>query len=189
MFAYNTNSLAFFTVALLITQFVGLVPSAIFVDFIPDINDAMKTSQTIKKFGSQWRQCSTLNFICTSLIAFILFYFSKQILSIFGKDFTTNDAVMMLHIVLLGRTLSCLFGYNQLLLCFTDLIDKLTKIDLISFFIQLLLSILLFTKFGIQGIALGFSISMVLNELMVLYITKKYIHFNLYLSKKKIFIR
>lgn len=189
VFAYNTNSLAFFTVALLISQFISLVPSAIFVDFIPDINDAMKTSQTLKKFGSQWRQCSTLNFICTCLIAFILFYFSEQILSIFGKDFTTNDAVMMLNIVLFGQTLRCLFGYNQLLLCFTDLINKLTKIDLISFFMQLLLSILLFTKFGIQGIALGFSISMVLNELIVLYTTKKHIPFNLYFTKKKIFIR
>ena len=184
LFAFDTKSLAFYNISLLIAKFIKRIPNAIFMDLVPDINSAMKNQQTQQEFSKRWQQCNALNIICICIMSTIIFFFNEQILSIFGTGYITKDAIIILNIILLGEGLSCLFGYNQLLLCFTDYINVLTKTDIISLFIQVIISVPLFLMFGVIGIAIAFSISGIINELMVLYATKKVIPFNLYFPEK-----
>ncbi len=176
--AFHDKKLAYYNISFLIAKFVVLIPTAIFRPFIPSISSVMHNKKNRLALSKNWSEAKILNMVLVSLTCLLIFIFDDEILGIFGSEFRESQAVYILDIILIGESIRCLFGYNELLLCYTNLINELTKIELINLILQLSLSLVFFNINDITGIALAYAISINIYSILVYSKTKQCIPLN-----------
>jgi O-antigen/teichoic acid export membrane protein len=111
-------------------------------------------------------------FAFTMFLGIVMIIFGKQVLSLFGLEFTA--AYCPLVILTIGRILLSFGGAVGLIMYMTGHQNQACIIMILSLPLNIALSMFLIPKFGINGAAISMSISLVTwNLLMLLYTMKK----------------
>ena len=114
---------------------------------------------------------SRIMFICGLPFFLLLFLFSEQVLSIFGTEYIIGKNV--LRILLLAQLTNVITGPVGPIFQMTDKQKKLQYFIIISLFFNVVISLLLVGPFGLEGVAFGSALGMVLwNFLGAVYLFK-----------------
>lgn len=129
----------------------------------------------LKSIGKICRQTTGLMAIMTAPIFFGLFFFSEEILYLFGKGFV-DGTILPLQILLIGQFIHVLFGPtgNILLMCGYE--KYLFYSALIGVALLLGLNLLLVPDYGILGAAIAHATTWTIRNLYVAYYVKKHLN-------------
>jgi O-antigen/teichoic acid export membrane protein len=129
---------------------------------------AQGNKETIKKsYSIIERYCI---FVAISVGIFIV-SFSKELLSIFGEQYTDN--YLLLIILAVGSSFGTLQYVNNPLLISTEKNKERVLNSVIRIGIQLLLTLLLLEKFGVLGIVLARVSALVAGQIIPIYVVTK----------------
>ena len=121
------------------------------------------------------RNTSRLMFILSVPVMLLIFLFPRIILSIFGSDYTVDEAVYTLFILTISQLFNVGFGSVLILLNMTGKQKIVQNIVIVATIINISLCILLIPYWGIIGAAIANAINMLIwNTIAALYIKKHY---------------
>ena len=119
------------------------------------------------------KKSTKLIFIVTSPILLILVFFGSQILNLFGDDF--SRAYIPMVILIFGQFFNSISGSTGYVMTMTGNHCQFNNIMLFSSVFNVVLSLFLCPTFGIIGISISTSFSVVLwNILVTIYIRRKF---------------
>ena len=114
-----------------------------------------------------------INFL-TIPISIIIIYFSNNIVYLFDKTEFINEYIFLLHILILTRVISLLFGNTGVYMLMAGLEKNDLYIQIFKTFFTILLSILLIKDYQLNAIVLIFFISnLFVNLMQFIFIYKK----------------
>jgi O-antigen/teichoic acid export membrane protein len=113
--------------------------------------------------------------ILSTPIVFILIFYSKYILSFWGTELIEGNTTLI--IISIGVLLSAISGNVDQLLNMTENQNILRNITFFSFFVNLILGLILIPIYGIVGAAISSLITNVLINLICIYYIKKKLGF------------
>lgn len=133
----------------------------------------------IKNLKSIIQQSTKIIFFTSFPILFILLFFSKEILLIFGDDFVMGS--FSLIVLSLGQLFYAYSGDAGMFLKMTGNQVFLLKLNIFSSLLNIILNFILIKKLGIDGAAIATMTALISSKLLAnQYILKKY-GFNFYL--------
>lgn len=166
----NAHDVGLYNAAVPTSQLLYLFPSTLMAMFLP-ILTMVWAQKNPEQFRNTFQSATRWILIINLALVIPLFIFSKEILGIlFGGVYGTASVALM--ILLVGRFIdfSLLAGSNVLM------VVKRTKLllfnNLITAVLNVVLNLIFIPKYGIAGAALGTSIAVSLQALLVLIETK-----------------
>ncbi len=179
--SYSNKEIAYYNLALLFAKAIWMVPEAIFRLLVPEITDMIQTVEKQKKFGKKWRSISYINFSMVILMSIVILTYAPNLLIILGPDYIL--AMPFVYFIVIGDTISNLFGAPLLILTYTKYIKMLSHITIIRTCILGVLCILFYLYFGTLGIAIAYAIDAVLGKIFITIYTRRKIKFNLFIPE------
>ena len=134
-----------------------------------------------KKILSEYIYIATRSSVLISLpIILIFLLFPEFVLSFFGEDFTSGSNV--LQIFAIGQLFNVFTGPVGNILSMSPYVNYLKKITIFTLFFSGIITILLVKSYGIIGGAIGFSVGIIVQNLLLAYIVHKKLKINVYSS-------
>jgi O-antigen/teichoic acid export membrane protein len=125
------------------------------------------------------KNSSRIIFALVLPVVIVVLFFSQEILSIFGKDYLVVDNAM--KIMVIGQGLIALFGAAPIYLNMTGRQNVFQIILLLAVILNIILNINLIPKFGMEGAAIAYVISMLFWNTVTIYLAYKKDKINLFL--------
>jgi len=166
----DLNQLGLYQAVISIWMLIDFFPQLLLRVLVPMFSSyiAQGDKETIKKsYSIIERYCI---FVAISVGIFIV-SFSKELLSIFGEQYTDN--YLFLIILAVGSSFGTLQYVNNPLLISTEKNKERVLNSVIRIGIQLLLTLLLLEKFGVLGIVLARVSALVAGQIIPIYVVTK----------------
>jgi O-antigen/teichoic acid export membrane protein len=168
---FGDSTIAFYSVALKLMTILSMIINVVNLTVSTKIAELF-TLKKKKELISIIKNSSRLIFVLTLPMSIIICVFSENILTFFGPQYFV--AKQALIILIFGQCINSLFGVAPIYLNMTGRQHLFQFILIIAVFTNLVLNSILVPKYGIDGAAFSFSISMFLwNLLSSFYIYKK----------------
>jgi O-antigen/teichoic acid export membrane protein len=146
------------------------VINAVFSPIIAELNEKGDMERLERILTS----VTTVSILCSSLVVVIFFWMGEDILSlIYGEVFSKGYYVLC--VLAIGQLFNVGAGPCARLLSLTGRQKILMKVSVFTVLISTALGSVLALKYSTLGMALGFSIGVVMQSLIVQYVTKKYV--------------
>ncbi len=167
---------------------VGIFNLALRIALILNISLVAVGSISTPKFAELWykkdfvslekvvKQSSKIIYFISIPLFIIIFVFSKEILSFFGKEFEAGASLLI--ILLIGQLFSILAGNVGGLLNMTENQKILRNTAIISAFLNIILSFMLIPYLGATGAAISTAISISTWNILCIIFTKKILGFH-----------
>lgn len=97
---------------------------------------------------------------------FIFLFKSKELMSIFGKSYSTNEAEIVLMILAFSFLIDAISGPIGAILTMTKYVNYNLYNNILSIVINIVLNYILVQKLGIIGIAIGTGVSVIVSNLI-----------------------
>lgn len=168
---FGDSTVAFYSVAIKLMTILSMVINVVNITVSAKIAELFSLKNKIELI-KLIKNSSRLIFILTLPMSLIICIFSEKILTFFGPQYIV--AKQALIILIFGQCINSLFGVAPIYLNMTGRQYLFQFILIFAVFANLVLNSILVPKYGIEGAAISFSISMFLwNLLSSFYIYKK----------------
>ncbi len=125
------------------------------------------------------KNSSRIIFVLVLPVIIVVFIFSNEVLAIFGTDYIVVEKAM--KIMIIGQGIIALFGASPIYLNMTGRQNLFQILLLISVIINLILNVNLIPKYGMEGGAISYIISMLFWNIAIILIAYKKDKINLFL--------
>jgi O-antigen/teichoic acid export membrane protein len=133
------------------------------------------SNNNIKGLEDTVKKSTKMIFLTTAPVLLILIIFSKEILGLFGSEFTIG--YLALIYLCISRFINAISGSVGYIMQMTDQQKVYQNIIIIAFFINLVLNFILIPKYSYNGAAIASSIAMIFWNLTLVIIIKKKLGF------------
>jgi O-antigen/teichoic acid export membrane protein len=133
------------------------------------------SNNNIKGLEDTVKKSTKMIFLTTAPVLLILIIFSKEILGLFGSEFTIG--YLALIYLCISRFINAISGSVGYIMQMTDQQKVYQNIIIIAFFINLVLNFILIPKYSYNGAAIASSIAMIFWNLALVIIIKKKLGF------------
>jgi O-antigen/teichoic acid export membrane protein len=175
VFFLTNEEVASLNVSRRISLLVAFVLIAVNLIVAPKFSKAFKNNN-ISKINSISLYSGRLLFCIGILVFTFISIFSKQILSIFGNEYSSDYVVLIIFMV--GQTVNVATGSVMFILNMTHHEKDVLRITIIMAPIAVVISILFSFYFGLLGVAIASSLLIGSQNLLYVYFVKKRLGFN-----------
>ncbi len=162
---HHQESIAYYSACLTICAVIWILGTAIALPFQPIISTLMQTADGKNTLQRKINRANLLALILFSLISLLIISYSGKILLLFGPDFIA--ATTTLNILLAATLFNTMFIIGQLILSYSGYSKEVMVYRLITFFVTIILGVLLTFYYGINGMAAAFLIAMLLGLVLI----------------------
>ncbi len=149
------------------TAFIGsIILSSFNIMFAPIISDYYNRRK-VKNLEKLFKGVTKQVFTFSLPVFLIIFLFSKEILSIWGKSFI--EGTNCLKILTIGQLVNSFTGSVGFMLIMTGRVFLTLLNNLITFFLQIILCLILIPKYGILGAGISTAFSLIFVNLLRLF--------------------
>ena len=178
------DSIALFDVSAKIALIIGFSLEALNSILAPKVSELYYGIKT-KELQKTILFTAKMNSIISLLVFFIILLFSETILSIFGEAFKEGKVILI--ILSIGQLFNCLSGSVGVILQMTGNQKTYRLIMFYALILNLILNLILIKPYGVIGVAIATSSSMIIwNLIGVFLIHKKLSVYSFYLPIKKL---
>lgn len=179
----SEDSLALFDVSAKVALIIGFSLEALNSILAPKVSELYYGKQT-KELQRTIQFTAKTNSLISLLVFLILLLFSETILSVFGEAFKEGKTILI--ILAIGQLFNCLSGSVGVILQMTGNQKTYRLIMLYALILNLVLNLILIKPFGVIGVAIATSSSMIIwNLIGVILIRRKLSIYPFYLPIKK----
>ncbi len=171
----NKGMTGYYAAALLVANFIWLIPTGIFLSIKPYISSGLESSDSKVELERRLKKANITSVVIVVLITAILFMFTPQILSLFGDTYI--QATSSTYVLLLGSLIGALFYPSAIIIAYSEFNSWLIKITIAQQILLITLCFLLIPVYGILGAAIASTLTI---------ITIKFIQYMFVLRKFKL---
>lgn len=154
---FGDKEIAYYSLAVKINGILLMIMNTVTITVSPKIAEFFAQSN-YEKLNEIMRYSSRIIFFASLFISFITIIFIEPILNFFGKEYVISKTPLI--ILLLFQTVSSLFGAVQVYMNMTGKQGLFQRILFISVIFSILLNSYLIPKFGMEGAAFSYGISL-----------------------------
>ncbi len=154
---YGDSTVAFYAVAIKLMTILSMIINTVNVTVSTKIAELFMLNKK-EEIINITKNCSRLIFILTLPLSLVICVFPEQILTVFGPQYSIAKNALI--ILILGQGISSLFGVAPIYLNMTGRQHLFQFILMIAIILNFILNFILVPKFGINGAAISFSISL-----------------------------
>ncbi len=168
----DSRIVGMYSVVLKIAAVVGFSLQAVDSILAPKLSTAFH-SGNIKLFKSLIKFTTLVNAVIAIGAVGFIFLFQDFILNIFGEEF--QEAAVALMILCIGQLFNAIIGPVGSIFQMTGHQKVFQNILIVSFVINLVLNIMLIEEYGINGVAVATSVSLIFSKIVSAFYVKKLI--------------
>ena len=168
----SINDVGIYYMTFTFINFIPIILQCINRIFAPIISELWeqkrkKEIEDLYKFFTKWSILFTLPIVCTVI------FFSEDILTIFGKEFSSGKNVLI--ILSIAHSVSVIFGSVRTILQMTDKHASIFWIELVKNLIVVTSMFLLVPTYKMEGAAISLSLGIIFNNVINYIILYKHI--------------
>lgn len=172
---YPDGDMAIYNVASRVAVFVSIPFIAIDSSVASRLSTYFK-EKNMKDFANHMQKATLFSIVLSLPIFLVLIVFGKQLLAVFGSEFTASYPLMC--ILLVGQFVNVFTGPVGLALTMTDKQKQYQNIMIFTSVISTILNIILIPRYGIYGASWAIMVTTVLKNLLQYIAIKKYFGFD-----------